>query len=327
MKSSSLLKLVVFLLITAAFVSGVVAYSNSRGHSSSILDEQENYNNDGDGSRRYEKQFTVSEGGDLKVEADAGTIKIDSWDKNEVSVIVEIEGSDSRVEKYHVEFKQEGKTINVVGKVRDNNFFKWHIGNLEAYYTIFVPKRFNTFVNTSGGDVEAKNLIGSVNYSTSGGNIDVEKIEGETTISTSGGDIDVRDIIGNVDAETSGGNVMCENIVGSVNGHTSGGNVEIRSVDGRVKAGTSGGSVVIKVTGDNKGIDAETSGGGIDIYIKDNVGADIDAETSGGSVDCDLSVTVRGKVRDSELHGKINGGGNPIRAETSGGSIRIAALK
>ena len=327
MKSSSLLKLVVFLLVTAAFVSGVVAYSNSRGHVSSSLNQEEEYDNEGDGVRRYEKQFSVKEGGELNVEADAGTVKIDSWDKNEVSVVVEIEGSDKRVAKYNVEFRQEGNTIHVVGKVRDRSFFKWNWGNLEAYYTIFVPKKFNTLVNTSGGNVEAKNLIGSADYTTSGGDIDVEKIEGETLVSTSGGDVDVRDVIGNVEAETSGGNVMCENIVGSVNGHTSGGNVEIRSVDGRVKAGTSGGSIVIKVTGENKGIDAETSGGGIDIYIKDGVGANIDAETSGGSVDCDLPVTVRGKVRDSELHGKINGGGNPIRAETSGGSIRIAALK
>lgn len=327
MKSSSLLKLALFLLVTVAFVSGVVAYSNSRGHAPSSWDKDAVADNGLGGDRKYEKQFSVSPGGQLKVDAEAGTVTINSWDKNEVSVVVEIECSDSRADKYNVEFMQEGNTISVIGKVRDRSFFKWHAGNLEAYYTVFVPKKFNTFVNTSYGDVEAKNLIGTVDYSTSGGNIDVEKIEGETLLSTSGGDIDVRDVVGNVDAETSGGSVLCENIIGSVNGHTSGGNVELRSIDGRVKAGTSGGSIVIKVTGENKGIDAETSGGSIDIYIKEGIGADIEAETSGGSVDCDLPVTVRGKVRESELHGKINGGGNPIRAETSGGSIRIAALK
>lgn len=320
----SFVRLTLFALLTVVFVSGLIAYSNSRGSTLPTSDDEEYFNSD---SRKFEKQFSVSEGGQLIVEADAGTINIDSWEKNEVSVVVEIEGSDSRVEKYNVEFKQEGNTVSVIGKVRDRSFFKWHVGNLEAYYTIKVPKKFHTKVNTSGGNIDASDLIGKVEYSTSGGNIVVEKIEGETIVSTSGGNIDVRRVIGNVDAETSGGSVMCENIIGNVYGHTSGGNVEVRAVDGRVKVGTSGGSIVIRVSGENKGIEAETSGGDIDLFVKEDIKADIDAETSGGSVDCDLPVTVRGKVRDSELHGKINGGGNVIQLETSGGSIHIAKLE
>jgi hypothetical protein len=329
MKSSSLLKLSLFFLFTTAFVTGLIAYSNSRGNSngesnSTVVDDSFS---DDQHNRRYEKQFSVKEGGEVIVDADDGTVYIDSWEKNEVSVVVEIDGSDSRAEKYTVDFKQEGNTIYVTGKVKDRSFFKWHVGNLDARYTITVPKKFNTTVKTSGGDIESKNLIGKADYNTSGGNIDVEKIEGETIASTSGGNVMVRDIVGNVNAETSGGNVICENIKGDVDGSTSGGDVEANFIDGRVKAGTSGGNVTIKVNGDNKGINAETSGGDIDIFVKEGVGADIDAETTGGSVDCDLPVTVRGKVRDSELHGKLNGGGNVIRASTSGGSIRIATLK
>lgn len=323
--SSSFVRLTLFVLLTAAFVTGLVAYSNSRGYHAPT-EKDEEYDESNRNNKRFEKQFTVSEGGKLIVEADAGTVQIDSWGKNEVSVVVEVEGSDSRTEKYNVEFKQDGNTVSVVGKVRDKSFFKWHVGNLEAYYTIKVPKKFSTTVNTSGGNIEASDLIGKIDYSTSGGSITVEKIEGETIVSTSGGNLDVRDVIGDVDAETSGGNVMCENIVGNVNGHTSGGNVEIRSVDGRVKAGTSGGSIVIRVSGENKGIEAETSGGDVDLFVKEGFKADIDAETSGGSVDCDLPVTVRGKVKDSELHGKMNGGGNRVQLGTSGGSIRIAKL-
>lgn len=329
MKSSSLLKLALFFLLTTVFITGLIAYSNSRGfnenktHSS----ESEGAVSSDDHNRRFEKQFSVSEGGEIIVDADAGTIKIDSWDKNEVSVVVEIDGSDSRAEKYKVEFRQEGNTVYVTGKVKDRSFFKWHVGDLDARYTIFTPKKFNTTVKSSGGDVGSKNLVGKVDYNTSGGNIDVEKIEGETFVSTSGGNVMVRDITGNVEAESSGGNVICENIIGNVSGNTSGGDVELNFINGRVKGGTSGGNVIVKVSGDNKGIEAETSGGDIDIYVKEGVGADIEAETTGGSVDCDLPVTVRGKVRDSELHGKINGGGNTIRANTSGGSIRIATLK
>ena len=329
MKSSSLLKLSLFFLVTTVFITGLIAYSHSRGNSNTENNSTnvEDLFSDDQHTRRYEKQFPVKDGGEIIVDADAGTVKINSWEKSEVSVVVEVDGSDSRAKKYSVEFKQEGNTIYVTGKVKDRSFFKWHVGNLDAQYTINVPKKFNTTVKTSGGDIESKNLIGKAEYNTSGGNIDVEQIEGETIASTSGGNVNVRNIIGNVEAETSGGNVICENIKGNVNGNTSGGDVEVNFVDGSVKAGTSGGNVTIKVNGDNKGINAETSGGDIDIFVKEGVGADIDAETTGGSVECDLPIMVRGKVRDSKLQGKLNGGGNIIRASTSGGSIRIATLK
>ncbi|MFA6468704.1 MAG: DUF4097 family beta strand repeat-containing protein [Bacteroidota bacterium] len=329
MNSSAILRLTLFVLLTAVFVTGLIAYSNSRGH---VRNNEDSFESEAmvvgdDHNRKYEKQFAVQQGGEVIVEADAGTVRIDSWDKNEVSIVVEIDGTDSRANKYTVEFRQEGNTVYVTGKVRDNSFFKWHVGNLEALYTIYTPKKFNTTVKTSGGNIESKNLIGRADYNTSGGNIAAEKLEGQTVVTTSGGNVDVLDVVGNVDAETSGGNVVCENIVGNVKGYTSGGDVEFIGVDGKVKGGTSGGNVTVKVIGENKGIDVETSGGDIDIYVKEGIGADIDAETSGGSVDCDLPVTVRGKVRDSELHGKLNGGGNPIMANTSGGSIRIAPIK
>lgn len=333
MNSTTILRLTLFILLTSVFVTGLIAYSHSRGFSGNEHDHDgamvsvNGSDSESDRTRKYERQFTVQEGGEIIVEADAGTVKIESWDKNEVSVVVEIEGSDSRAEKYKVDFTQEGNTITVTGKVRDKSFFKWHVGNLEAYYTIYTPKKFNTSVKTSGGNVDSKNLIGKADYYTSGGNINVQKLEGGVVLSTSGGNIDASDINGELDAETSGGNVVLENIVGNVEGHTSGGDVEFIGVDGRVKGGTSGGNVTVKMTGANKGIDVETSGGDIEIFVKDGTGADVDAETSGGSVDCDFPVTVRGKVRESELHGKINGGGELIRASTSGGSIRLSSLK
>lgn len=329
MNSSSILRLTLFVLLTAVFVTGLIAYSHSRGYTGSNAESDEAgvTVSTGERTRKYERQFTVKEGGEIIVEADAGTVKIDSWEKNEVSVVVEIEGSDSRAEKYKVEFTQEGNTITVTGKVRDKSFFKWHVGDLEAYYTIYTPKKFNTAVKTSGGNIESKNLAGKADYFTSGGNIRTQKLEGGVILSTSGGNIDAAEINGDVDAETSGGNVILDHIVGNVKGYTSGGDVDFIDVDGRVKGGTSGGNVSVKVIGENKGIDVETSGGDIEIFVKEGIGAEVEAETSGGSVDCDLPVTVRGKVRESELFGKINGGGNLIRANTSGGSIRISTLK
>jgi hypothetical protein len=69
----------------------------------------------------------------------------------------------------------------------------------------------------------------------------------------------------------------------------------------------------------------ETSGGDIDIRVPAGTGALIDASTSGGEVICDLPITMNGKLDESRIRGTINGGGEMIRARTSGGDIRVSA--
>jgi len=65
------------------------------------------------------------------------------------------------------------------------------------------------------------------------------------------------------------------------------------------------------------------SGGGITVSVDPSARLSIDAE--GESVDTDLPLEIRGSSRGS-LHGRLNGGGAPLRLETSGGSVRIRAL-
>lgn len=332
MNSTALLRLSLFTLLTIVFVSGLIAYSNSRGHhadATDVVSVEDIGASAAESSRerKYERNFPVKDGGEVIVEADAGTVTIEPWDKQEVGITVEILGSDSRAEKYKVEFSQEGNTVKVIGTFGKKKFFNWNLGDLDVMYTINTPKSFNATVNTAGGNVNVKDLTGRMELNTSGGNVVTESVTGDVFLSTSGGDVEANNITGNVSAETSGGDVRVESVTGNVKANTSGGDVTIRNADGIVKGGTSGGDVRVTLSSDVKGVDVETSGGSIEIAMKEGTGADIEAETTGGSVDCDFPVTVRGKVRESELHGKINGGGNTIRASTTGGDIRIVASK
>jgi len=71
----------------------------------------------------------VKSGGNLLLETDAGDVDVQTWDKEEVLVKVDIEGSDRRSERFDVKFSQDGDRVNrVVGKVNDNNFFKVECG-------------------------------------------------------------------------------------------------------------------------------------------------------------------------------------------------------
>lgn len=330
--SASWAKIIVFIFVGVVFGGVMVLYSNSQFEKpdamNSAKDEIKSMfgSDETSATRHIEKSFSVKSGGNLVLDTDAGDVDVVTWDRDEVLVKVDIEGTDRRSEKFDVKFSTEGDRVTVIGKSGDNSFFKWDVGNLDIHYYVSVPKKFTVKASTSGGNMTLRDLEGDVRFETSGGNLSIEAVEGTVNVSTSGGNIDVRKIKGSVKGETSGGNVRADNVAGDVNVQTSGGEIELESIDGSVHAETSGGGITLKLTGENKGVDVHSSGGDINIYVSESIAANLEASTSGGRVRCELPITVKGDMSDDELRGKINGGGNVIRAETSGGDVRIKNL-
>jgi hypothetical protein len=278
------------------------------------------------GERKFEKKFSVSPGGTLRVATDVGSVKIMGTGSNEVSVVAQLTGRERDVEGFDITAEQTGNGVEVRGKAKSKHGWFWNSMDLNVEYTIQVPREYSLDLHTSGGDLDVNTLKGSIRGGTSGGNITLGSIEGKVMMETSGGEIQVDKVSGDVKLETSGGNLRIGNVKGVVDVGTSGGNIELGEVQGKVRAETSGGNIRIKVTGANEGIFAETSGGNIEIMISKTVGADLDAATSGGEVECGLPMTVQGKISESQVRGTINGGGKKIYAHTSGGDVRITAL-
>ncbi len=277
--------------------------------------------------RKYEKKYQVSSGGTLVVNTDQGSVNVVGTGGTEVSILVELRGGEGEVENFEITSEQTSSGVEVQGR-RNKSGWSWMRGsNLDAQFTINVPREYHLKLRTSGGDVDVKNVKGRVEGKTSGGNVRTRATEGAAELQTSGGDITAEDLKGDLRAETSGGDVRIKKIVGGVEAGTSGGNVSVDDVEGSVKAETSGGNVSVSVRGTNKGVHAETSGGNVTIAIAKTVGATIDASTSGGEVECDLPVTVTGKIKSSSIRGTVNGGGNTIYAHTSGGNVRIRGLE
>jgi len=277
--------------------------------------------------RKYEKKYQVSPGGTLVVSTDQGSVNVVGTGSSEVSILVELQGREGEVENFQITSEQTPSGVEVQGR-RNKSGWSWLGGsNLEARFTISVPREYHLKLRTSGGDVDVKEIKGRVEGKTSGGNVRTRATEGATELQTSGGDITAEDLKGDLRAQTSGGDVRIKKIVGGVEAGTSGGNVSVDDVEGSVKAETSGGNVSVSVRGSNKGVHAETSGGNVTIAIAKSVGATIDASTSGGEVECDLPVTVTGKIKSTSIRGTVNGGGNTIYAHTSGGDVRIRGLE
>jgi len=281
--ATGVVKFSIFLLVGLAFTAVLVLYSNAVSNG---FEKPRRWYSGADSERTIEKTFEVNPGGELVLETDVGDVQVEGWDKNEVNVIVAKRGSESRDRHFDITFDATKDRVAIRGRYEHKWRF-WNWGNFDVRYKIKVPNKFRVNLHTVGGDIVVNN------------------IEGE------------------LKGETSGGDVRIESVVGAVNVETSGGDIMIDSVDGKVRAETSGGDIEVKLSGENKGINVSTSGGDITLYLPDGVNGDLDASTSGGGVKMHLGGQFSGKIEDDEVHGKINGGGFLIKAETSGGDIRI----
>jgi hypothetical protein len=276
------------------------------------------------GNKVYEKTYQVQPDGKLIIDADVGDIIITGSDKNEVTISVTARGSEEKLKRFSVSSSQEGNTIRIDGKMKRQylNMFGENTPNVR--FDVQVPKVYNLRLNTSGGDIALDDIKGSLEGETSGGDLDLRHLEGKVRMNTSGGNVNLKSSEGDFVLETSGGNMAGDDVTGPVHLETSGGNIELQNCDGKVFASTSGGNIHAALK-DNKGVELSTSGGNLSVRLPKTISADVNADASGGDVSCDFPFS--GKLREGTLRGKINGGGNVIRLETSGGDIVINSLE
>ncbi len=253
-------------------------------------------------------------------------------------------------EDYDLTISISDNKLVASAKSKHNNW-DWRKA-LNVSFKAFVPQNVSTDLSTSGGNISLTNISGEQEFRTSGGNLKLDNLSGKIKGRTSGGNIDLINSKDDIDLSTSGGNVEAENSNGTIRLSTSGGNVKLKSLKGDIKAITSGGNVkgdeisgelLAKTSGGSimmtrlgGSIEASTSGGGIDVEVS-QLGKYITLHNSGGSIDLvlpkdkglDLDLTASriktttlnnfsGKIEEDEIKGKLNNGGIPITARTSG---------
>jgi DUF4097 and DUF4098 domain-containing protein YvlB len=307
-------KLAVFLTLALVFGATMVALS-LRTHAS-----REYASNESPNQKNFDKTFSVGPGGKLVIKADEGSISVTGTNRSDVSVHVRARGADSRLAKFDVTIDQSGSTVRAETRYRHSFMNLFGDDNIEVEFEVEVPEKFNLDLNTAGGDITILNVSGTTRGETSGGDLDLSKLDGPVDLTTSGGNVTLSDSKGDFRIGTSGGNVRAESIAGSMDFESSGGNIDVKESDGKLRASTSGGDVRVELR-DNKGIDLQTSGGSLVVRLPKSISAEVLAETTGGDVNCDFQFS--GKLREGSMKGKINGGGNLIKLETSGGDIVI----
>lgn len=231
--------------------------------------------------------------------------------------------------------------------------------SISISFKIYVPEQVNTNLKTSGGGIVLDHLKGNENFTTSGGGLIIDHLVGDIKGRTSGGGIEVTKSSNNIDLITSGGGIIakgCEgkirlitsggglelsDLKGTIVANTSGGGIEGKNVEGDLSVGTSGGGIDLK--GMSCSLAANTSAGNLSVQIN-KVGSFVKLVASSGNIEISLPVSqgmdlnlrgekvnqhpsningFTGEWKKDHVSGSVNGGGIPVSANASSGSVNV----
>jgi DUF4097 and DUF4098 domain-containing protein YvlB len=289
-------------------------------------------------------------GGRIIVDVDFGTIDVSAGADDKVTVEAhrKIDSNNEAQEKEYlaaapVTVTQEGNTVTIRARrsQKDRNMNWSGRCNMDARYTVRVPKNFNAELRTAGGSIIGSGLTGTMSAdtsggklkfthlkgptgaTTSGGSIELNGCEGAVKVDTSGGRIESIDGSGSLEARTSGGSIVVRNFGGDTKVETSGGRLAFENINGKITGRTSGGSITARLKSPVPGdVNLETSAGSIEVTVPPDAGLDVEAEASSGRVTSDLPF-VGIRTDREQLKGKINGGGKSLVLRSGAGSISI----
>jgi DUF4097 and DUF4098 domain-containing protein YvlB len=129
-----------------------------------------------------------------------------------------------------------------------------------------------------------------------------------------------------LDLQATNGSLGVTGVVGRMDLRTQNGSLNLTDVGGDVRARTQNGSLNVELEGgkwDGAGLDAETQNGSVRLGIPSAYAARIETGTVNGRMTTDFPITVQGRIgRHMTL--PLNGGGTPIRVETTNGSVTLA---
>jgi len=252
--------------------------------------------------RREETRILeLKPGGHLSASTFNGSISVEGWDRDEVSLVAKIRER----REGDVYFTAESKDGRVEIKAeRDNKRnFAFVFGEQSGVsYTLRVPRKTLLSLITSNSRIEIRGIDNEVDAATSNGSITADEIGAKARLRTSNASVRASSIKGGLVAWTSNGGLEIRDIQGEADLKTSNARIDVRGVNGKTYAITSNGPIIAEnINGDLTGKSSNSR-----IYIQKISGA-IDLITSNGSVKA----------------AGLNGKGRGIRLATSNASVDV----
>jgi hypothetical protein len=128
------------------------------------------------------------------------------------------------------------------------------------------------------------------------------------------------------DLKTLNGGISLEHLNGDIGFDTTNGGVDLTDLAGNVHGSTVNGGLDISLSGerwDGKGLDAQTTNGGISLNIPENYSAHLETGTVNGGIEVNFPITIQGEIKH-HLATDIGSGGPTIHAETTNGGVTLS---
>ena len=272
------------------------------------------------------KSFTVSGRANVHVDTNDGSVTVTTSNSKQVEFRVEYQGYELNKD-LHVDARQNGDNVELTAKLTGHWGFSWGHTNHKLHLEVRIPKDSDLVattgdgsvqvdsvngkiaVHTGDGSVKASGLTGSIDLHTNDGSISVDNLKGDIKLRTGDGSIEARDLDGKVDADSGDGRIRLVGRFDLLNVKTGDG-----SVDTKVLPGSKMASSWTLRTGD----------GSVDLSLPSDFQSDIDASTGDGHISVGFQLSVEGNFSNSQIRGKMNGGGQPLTVHTGDGSIRLS---
>ncbi len=238
-------------------------------------------------SKTEVKTFQISPSGKIVVDNVNGSIKVKSWDKDQVSLEIT-------------------KTVRADGQEEADKYFdrlRVEIENGDDYLNVRTH-----YPHDMGGG------CGFFDWLFHGGsryvNVEYVLIVPSTA---------------KLDLESTNGKIEVQAVTGDVKARSTNGRLRLDGVSGKIDASTTNGSITASVVDADKfkEMRLRTTNGSIKIYCPKDINADVYAHTTNGSIETEFPITVSGTFNRKSLSGKINNGGKEIYLHTTNGSIEI----
>lgn len=241
-------------------------------------------------AEEWSKTYTLSGKPDLRIETTDANIRVTTWDQHTIEAKVITSRYKIGEGGIRVEEHQTGDSVEIEVRYPHHNFnFEWGSGH-RVEIVIQMPREGNINLRTGDGKIEVADLKGTMNLHSGDGSENLEGIDGKLHATTGDGHI-------------------------RANGRFD--ELELKTGDGHVDAIAKSGSTLAA------NWRLESGDGSVSLEVPPDLSADVDLHTGDGHIDLDMPVTTEGKIRQNEIHGKLNGGGSLLTIHTGDGSIRL----
>jgi Putative adhesin len=241
----------------------------------------------------WSKTYTLSGKPDLRVDTSDANIHVSTWDQNTIEAKVTTMRYKIGDDGIRIEEHQTGNQVEIDVRYPHNHGITVDWGNHGSHRVdieVRMPREGRVDLHTGDGKIELGNFKGEMQLRSGDGSQELDGVDGKLRALTGDGHIRANGRFDELDLKTG---------------------------DGHVEARATAGSALAT------GWRLESGDGTVTLEVPENLAADVDLHTGDGHIDLDVPVTTEGKIREGEVRGKLNGGGNLLVIHTGDGSIRL----